>query len=1149
MKNHVKKIISIVITFVLLFSIVHTFAEETEGAANEAYANFTSAAAEKSNMNAVLSGSSAPRVVEREGRCGWALGADEATASICVDLDNSFANNVSDGSIFEIEVDYYDTDRGVFSLAYSAQDRPDRWAGMQMTEGFGAKGARNTTVKAWRTKTFYLYDAKFNGDLDGYDFKVSSNILNPNHDITPNTDTGFGTKYSRFYPGRYGRVSTVDDVVIGAVRVKKRTEKNPLAMKITTEKHGNIFFDDEAVEVHTEVTNRFGTPYNMDARYFITDEYGNETTVYSGKLEIGANESKTDSVVLKNVPYGCFTLTALYTAEGIRAQAVTELSHCREAKIANPRAGTNVHLEGSDSYKNDYEAIFELAKKAGYSSLRDSVRWFDNEKAKGVYTLRATTAKEIEMAKAYGMDLLPVHNSTNEPVYGEASKPLRTPEMLQTYQNYCIWFAEQFRGASVAVESHNEWNLHIPTGTGEEYTMMMKSLYEGTKKANPGMKVVGIDTGGLDLGLMKKYFEAGALEYMDAVSYHPYDWARSFEDGNQMRGAKAVRDLMAEYGHGDKEIWVTETGWHEGLNNRVTHEDKAYYLSRALLQNAALKTFDRIYFYEFVDGGMEPSYGESSYGTLNSVYCDVPYGAQKAYIAAANTNWLLGGAEFDRAIDGEPNLDAGKYVYRFNRSNTDGRGKQMIALWTNQDAAEYGLDLGVDKATMIDMFGNERTLYAVDGKFSFCLTDRPVYLIGDFKEFKACEPTIKMDRLSANATPEDAVSIEITAAAAGTMAITPVNPLEFPVAENAGFSGGKAVYTVKTPDAPFFNKYVFFEISDGEKLYYTGKLKVNNTDILTITERHEISDAKDVNRWKMTLDVTNNKNVDTINANIKINKPDILAKYRSSIDVSDLKPGETRSYVMFLPEIVSKEMRDFDIDVKIAGRDSYKLSHKMYFTSVPYAYTKPQIDGVVSPGEYSNDAWFDIKAGENKEHYQPLVDNVQHMGDDDLSGKATIKYDDENLYFFIEVTDDIFVNNNVGENIWNGDSIQIGIADEGAEASSAYCELTVALTREGPQMYRHLANNSNNPVGTVKNCEMQIVREGYKTYYELAIPWSEVLTNPENAGPGYQPRFAFLINDDDGVGRNAYMEYSQVLGAIGTHKNVAFFSDMYLAEK
>ena len=40
MKNHMKKIISIVITFVMLFSIGYTFAEEAEGTANEAYANF-----------------------------------------------------------------------------------------------------------------------------------------------------------------------------------------------------------------------------------------------------------------------------------------------------------------------------------------------------------------------------------------------------------------------------------------------------------------------------------------------------------------------------------------------------------------------------------------------------------------------------------------------------------------------------------------------------------------------------------------------------------------------------------------------------------------------------------------------------------------------------------------------------------------------------------------------------------------------------------------------------------------------------------------------------------------------------------------------------------------------------------------------------
>ena len=171
------------------------------------------------------------------------------------------------------------------------------------------------------------------------------------------------------------------------------------------------------------------------------------------------------------------------------------------------------------------------------------------------------------------------------------------------------------------------------------------------------------------------------------------------------------------------------------------------------------------------------------------------------------------------------------------------------------------------------------------------------------------------------------------------------------------------------------------------------------------------------------------------------------------------------------------------------------------------------------------------------------------MGDADLSGKATAMYDEENVYFFIEIEDDVFVQKYTGEQIWNGDSIQIGLSDETVQNSGTYTELTVALTSEGPQMYRHLTNSSANPTGLMKNAEMQIIRDGTKIHYELAIPWSEVLQKPDRVKAGYVPKFAFLINDDDGFGRNKYMEYSQTLGAIGTYKNVGFFSDMNLADK
>ena len=178
-----------------------------------------------------------------------------------------------------------------------------------------------------------------------------------------------------------------------------------------------------------------------------------------------------------------------------------------------------------------------------------------------------------------------------------------------------------------------------------------------------------------------------------------------------------------------------------------------------------------------------------------------------------------------------------------------------------------------------------------------------------------------------------------------------------------------------------------------------------------------------------------------------------------------------------------------------------------------------------------------------------LYGNKIYLGASDLSGKATATYDEENIYFFIEVTDNQFVQKNTGSNIWDGDSIQIGLADQDTASSGSYNELTVALTPDGSQMYRHLSNNSELPTGLVEDKELVIVHEGNKIYYEIKIPWAQCLRDPSKVGPGYIPKFAFLINDDDGLGRNKYMEYSQVLGAIGTYKNVGYFSDMYLADK
>ena len=68
-------------------------------------------------------------------------------------------------------------------------------------------------------------------------------------------------------------------------------------------------------------------------------------------------------------------------------------------------------------------------------------------------------------------------------------------------------------------------------------------------------------------------FERGAGQYFDVFAYHPYGFAYEPEiapsdlplhdNGNAFcfRGAEAMRDLMVQYGLGDKPMWATAFGW------------------------------------------------------------------------------------------------------------------------------------------------------------------------------------------------------------------------------------------------------------------------------------------------------------------------------------------------------------------------------------------------------------------------------------------------------------------------------------------------------------------------------------------------------------------------------------------------------------
>jgi len=114
---------------------------------------------------------------------------------------------------------------------------------------------------------------------------------------------------------------------------------------------------------------------------------------------------------------------------------------------------------------------------------------------------------------------------------------------------------------------------------------------------------------------------------------------------------------------------------------------------------------------------------ESNFGLLHK---NTP---KPAYLAISNMNVLLADAECMSAMSVHGDTS---YVYRFDSSKH--RNTQTLVMWSSADTDTVRLNLGIDEVTVFDVYGNAQKVKGNDGKYTFTLTDAPVYVEGDFKE-------------------------------------------------------------------------------------------------------------------------------------------------------------------------------------------------------------------------------------------------------------------------------------------------------------------------------------------------------------------------------------------------------------------------------
>jgi hypothetical protein len=188
----------------------------------------------------------------------------------------------------------------------------------------------------------------------------------------------------------------------------------------------------------------------------------------------------------------------------------------------------------------------------------------------------------------------------------------------------------------------------------------------------------------------------------------------------------------------------------------------------------------------------------------------------------------------------------------------------------------------------------------------------------------------------------------------------------------------------------------------------------------------------------------------------------------------------------------------------------------------PYA-PNIKLDGNLA--EWSADGWIQISSPADWYFLTAAA-----MGSGDISARFALRWDINAIYLAVRVADDIHHNLQVSQSVlFNGDSVQVGFDVAQNGGTSTYdatddFEYGWALANSNQLNHRWWAPTSAPAVAGT----FVVTRSGTTTSYEIRFPLSDLGLAKLHASLALG--FELIVNDNDGVGREGFLEWTTGLG-------------------
>jgi hypothetical protein len=364
------------------------------------------------------------------------------------------------------------------------------------------------------------------------------------------------------------------------------------------------------------------------------------------------------------------------------------------AEIPEPiiPAGVGVNIHFVTAHERDLDTI----AAAGFKFVRMDFGWAGIEREKGEYQWSGydELTANLEKRGLRAMYILDYSNplyeetvTTRNPVFGGEQKDTASPQHPESVTAFARWAAaaaQHFKGRHIIWEIWNEPNITFwkPKPDAKQYNALALATCQAIRAVDPQATIVGPATSEIPLKFLEDFCASGVLEYLDAVSVHPYrNYSKPPESAAE--DYQWLRELIARHAPttGKKTMPVLSGEWGYASHTKgVSLETQAAFIARQQLANL-LDGVPLSIWYDWKNDGTDANEREHNFGTVTPDLQPKP-----SYKAVQTLTRELTGYRITRRVAVGTEKD---YVLLC----TNAAGHEKLAAWTLDEP--HAVTLGI----------------------------------------------------------------------------------------------------------------------------------------------------------------------------------------------------------------------------------------------------------------------------------------------------------------------------------------------------------------------------------------------------------------------------------------------------------------------